>query len=54
VPDARETERSRQRRELRIFLLLTVVVFPLLSVAMVACFALLVWLWQAFGGAPPG
>ena len=54
MSDASETERSRQRRELRNFLLITVVVFPLLSVLMVAVFALLVWLWQAAGGAPPG
>lgn len=42
-----------RRRELRAFLFLTVVLFPLLAVGIVSGFGFLVWIWQIFNG-PPG
>jgi nitrate reductase NapE len=44
---------NRRQREWRAFLFLTVVLFPLLAVAVVAGFGFLVWIWQMFSG-PPG
>lgn len=44
---------SRRSRELRAFLFLTVVLFPLLAVGAVAGYGFLVWIWQIFNG-PPG
>jgi nitrate reductase NapE len=43
----------RRRWELRMFLFLTVVLFPLLSVALVGGYGFAVWIWQMFAG-PPG
>lgn len=42
-----------KRRELYLFLFLTVVLFPLLSIAIVGSYGLAVWIWQIFTG-PPG
>lgn len=44
---------SSLRRELSVFLVLTVVLFPLLAVGIVAGYGFLVWIWQMFAG-PPG
>ena len=50
----RDPERGVQRRrEGAVFLFLTVVLFPLLSVALVGGYGFLVWIWQIFTG-PPG
>lgn len=46
-------ERPRKQQELRAFLLLTVVLFPLLAVGVVAGYGFMVWIWQMFFG-PPG
>ncbi|NZA25543.1 periplasmic nitrate reductase, NapE protein [Luteimonas sp. SJ-92] len=42
-----------RRRELQVFLFLTVVLFPLLSVLLVSGFGFAVWIWQMIFG-PPG
>ena len=39
--------------ELKAFLFLTVVVFPVLAVAVVGSYGLAVWIYQLFAG-PPG
>ena len=39
-------------RERRAFLLLTLVIFPLLAVCVVAGYGFLVWMWQMFAGPP--
>lgn len=46
-------DQQRKRAELRAFGFLTVVLFPLLAVAIVAGFGFVVWIWQIFHG-PPG
>ena len=42
-----------RRAELKAFLFLTVVVFPVLAVAVVGSYGLAVWIYQLFAG-PPG
>lgn len=44
---------SLKKLELRMFLFLTVVLAPALSVALVGGLGLAIWLYQAFAG-PPG
>ena len=44
---------DRRRLELRAFLFLTVVLFPLLSVLLVSGYGFAVWIWQMIFG-PPG
>jgi len=44
---------QRKRAELRAFGFLTIVLFPLLAVGIVAGFGFLVWVWQIYNG-PPG
>jgi periplasmic nitrate reductase NapE len=46
-------EPATRRQELRVFLFLTVLLFPALAVAIVAGYGFLVWIWQIFTG-PPG
>ena len=41
-------------REGIVFLLLTAVVFPLLTVMIVGGYGFLVWIWQMFRGPPTG
>lgn len=43
-----------RRRERLAFLLLTAVVFPLLTVLIVAGYGFVVWVWQMFNGPPTG
>lgn len=43
-----------KRRERTAFLLLTAVLFPLLTVMIVAGYGFLVWIWQMFNGPPTG
>lgn len=45
---------TRRRQELRAFLFLTVVLAPVLAVAIVAGFGFLVWIFQLFAGPPSG
>lgn len=42
-----------RKRELRLFLFMTVVLFPVLAVLTVAAYGFLVWMWQLLNG-PPG
>ena len=42
-----------KHRELLLFLFITVVLFPVLSVMLVGGYGFLVWIWQMFNG-PPG
>ena len=44
---------GRKRRELMLFLFLTVVLFPLLSVALVGGLGFVIWIYQMIMG-PPG
>ena len=46
-------ESGSRQQELRAFLFLTVVLFPLLAVAVVSGFGFLIWIWQMYAG-PPG
>ena len=50
---ASATDLQRKRAELRAFGFLTVVLFPLLAVAIVAGYGFVVWIWQIYNG-PPG
>ncbi|NLB59173.1 MAG: periplasmic nitrate reductase, NapE protein [Gammaproteobacteria bacterium] len=42
-----------KRRELLMFLFITVVLFPLLSVMLVSSYGFAIWFWQILTG-PPG
>ncbi|MFN4289551.1 MAG: periplasmic nitrate reductase, NapE protein [Permianibacter sp.] len=48
-----ESPRAERKHELRVFLFLTVVLAPLLAVAIVGGYGFLVWIFQMFAG-PPG
>jgi nitrate reductase NapE len=50
--EAARPQRSR-RQELIVFLLLTVVLFPVLAVAVVGGWGFVVWMYQMIAG-PPG
>lgn len=45
---------SVKRRERAAFLLLTAVVFPVLTLLIVAGYGFLVWVYQMFAGPPTG
>ncbi len=47
-----EPEPATKRRELGLFLFLTVVLFPVLAVGVVAGWGFLVWMWQIIAGPP--
>lgn len=47
-------DRSRRRRELQVFLLLTVVLAPVLAVMVVGGYGFLVWTSQMIFGPPTG
>lgn len=46
------TGQPSKRRELTLFLFITVVLFPLLSVMIVGGYGFGVWIWQMFNGPP--
>lgn len=48
-----ELDTSAKRRELQLFLFLTIILFPLLAVGIVAAYGFVVWMWQLVLG-PPG
>ncbi|MBL8511203.1 MAG: periplasmic nitrate reductase, NapE protein [Betaproteobacteria bacterium] len=48
------TDATSQSRETRVFLFLTVVLAPLLAVAAVGGYGLIIWLFQLFAGPPQG
>ncbi|KLJ00141.1 periplasmic nitrate reductase, NapE protein [Luteimonas sp. FCS-9] len=45
-------DRRAKRKELLLFLFITVVLFPVLSVLIVASYGFSVWFWQIFTGPP--
>lgn len=45
---------AEKRAELTTFLLLTVVLAPVLAVAIVTGYGFIVWMYQAFVSGPPG
>ncbi|WP_082638743.1 periplasmic nitrate reductase, NapE protein [Lysobacter antibioticus] len=49
-----ESRSSSKWRERVAFLLLTGVIFPLLTVFLVAGYGFAVWIWQIFTGPPTG
>ena len=49
----RSPEVHRKRQERTAFLLLTVALFPVLSIAIIVSYGFAVWVWQMFNG-PPG
>ena len=46
-------ENLQKRRELRVFLFLTIVLAPVLSVLIVGGFGFMIWMYQLIAG-PPG
>lgn len=53
MSDQTASSEQQRRHELRLFLFLTVVLFPLLAVLIVSGYGFAVWIWQIFNG-PPG
>jgi nitrate reductase NapE len=51
--DLRPSDRPSRAQELSLFLFLTVVLAPVLAVAIVGGYGFLVWMYQLFAG-PPG
>jgi nitrate reductase NapE len=49
-----ELDGSRRRRELLVFLFLTVVLAPVLAVAIVGGYGFAVWMYQMVSGPPTG
>jgi nitrate reductase NapE len=49
-----ELDGSRRRRELLVFLFLTVVLAPVLAVAIVGGYGFAVWMYQLVSGPPTG
>lgn len=47
-----EVDQSVKRRELQLFLFITVVLFPLLAVITIAGYGFVVWMWQLINGPP--
>lgn len=43
-----------RRRETRVFVFLTVVLAPMVAVAVVGSYGLMIWLYQMFAGPPKG
>lgn len=47
-----DTGQRNKRSELTLFLFITVVLFPVLSVMVVGGYGFAVWIWQMFNGPP--
>jgi periplasmic nitrate reductase NapE len=45
---------SEKKQEQRMFVFLTVLLAPLLAVALVGTYGLIIWLYQMFAGPPTG
>nr|WP_233523483.1 periplasmic nitrate reductase, NapE protein [Dyella solisilvae] len=43
-----------KRQERTVFLLLTIALFPILAIAIVASYGFVVWIWQMLVSGPPG
>lgn len=52
-PSELESQETRSR-ETRVFIFLTVVMAPMLAVALVGTYGLVIWLYQFFAGPPGG
>ena len=52
LPEAVSAE--NRSRETRVFIFLTVVLAPMLAIAVVGSYGLLIWLYQMFQGLPKG
>ena len=48
------TGQQGKRRELLLFLFITVVLFPLLAVMIVGGYGFAIWIWQMLFAGPPG
>lgn len=48
-----DVDPSGKRQEMQVFLFLTVVLFPLLAIGIVAAYGFIVWMWQLIAGPPP-
>lgn len=48
------TSAVRRSRETRVFVFLTVILAPMIAVAVVGSYGLLIWLYQLFMGPPKG
>lgn len=46
-------DRKTKRKEVQLFLFLTIVLFPVLAVGIIAAYGFMVWMWQLVSG-PPG
>lgn len=51
---SQDIDKASRRRELLLFLFLTVVLAPVTAVAVVGGYGFLVWIWQIFTGPPTG
>lgn len=49
-----EVQPASRRKELLLFLFLTIVLAPILAVAIVGGFGFMVWIFQIFTGPPTG
>jgi len=49
-----DPERGDRSREIRVFVFLTVVMAPMIAVAVVGSYGLMIWLYQMFAGPPTG
>ena len=45
---------ATKRRELQLFLFLTIVLAPVLAVGVIAGYGFAVWMWQVISGPPGG
>jgi periplasmic nitrate reductase NapE len=49
-----DTTEATQRQEIKVFAFLTVFLAPMLAVALVGSYGLIIWLYQMFAGPPKG
>lgn len=50
---AKDAGPGQKRRETQLFLFITIILFPLIAVGLVAAYGFMVWMWQLVSG-PPG
>jgi nitrate reductase NapE len=53
LPNSPASDPTRRRREFMSFIFLAVVLAPIMSVAFVGSYGLVIWIYQMFNG-PPG
>lgn len=49
-----DQDNNERKKELKVFLFLTVLLAPILSVAIVGGFGFMIWIYQIFVGPPTG